>query len=269
VGKSSGYTPEEACRMNVASVVAPQHLDRVREIIRRKAEGPCVATYEFEVIARSGEHRTLEVSSRPILAAGRSVGVQGIARDVTERKRTEERLRKQDEFIREVIDLDPNLIFVKDEKGRFTLVNRAVADLCGLSVDSMIGKRDADINPDKAALEQIERDDREVLFYQREKFVPEERITTHAGHTVWVQTVKRPLISEMGEFATCWSVATDITAQAGRRRSSRVANTLPLTGECLPVAVFERHPGQFHLWQQPLLPTPRSPPRGDLGEGGF
>ncbi|MCI0534850.1 MAG: PAS domain S-box protein [Verrucomicrobiales bacterium] len=227
--------------MNIAAVVAPQYLDRVREIIKRKAGGEMATSYELEVIARSGERRTLEVSSRPILGEGRPVGVQGIARDVTERKRAEENLRKQDEFIRAVIDLDPNLIFVKDEKGRFTLVNRAVADLCGLSVDAMIGKRDADISPNRAAVEQIERDDQEVLVHRRERFVPEERITTRTGKTVWLQTVKRPLVSGGGRICHLLGVATDITARKLAEDALRDSQALYLSlVECLPIAVFRK-----------------------------
>jgi GAF domain-containing protein len=46
-----------------------------------------------------------------------------------ERKRGDEDRRRQQEFLRQVIDLNPNLIFVKDWDGRFTLVNRALASV--------------------------------------------------------------------------------------------------------------------------------------------
>ena len=56
---------------------------------------------EAEVAARDGGTRVLEVSARPRLIAGVVVGVEGIARDVTERKRTEAELRRQEEALRE------------------------------------------------------------------------------------------------------------------------------------------------------------------------
>ena len=44
------------------------------------------------------------------------------------RRKAEAEISRQRAFLRQVIDLDCNLIFVKDREGRFTLVNQAVAD---------------------------------------------------------------------------------------------------------------------------------------------
>src|SRR3954464_13937403 len=45
-------------------------------------------------------------------------------------------------FLRQVIDTNPNLIFVKDWEGRYLFANVALAQLYGTTVDSLIGKRD-------------------------------------------------------------------------------------------------------------------------------
>ena len=50
------------------------------------------------------------------------------------------------DMIRQIIDTDPNFIFAKDYEGRFTLVNRAVADCYGTSVEHLLGRTDADFN---------------------------------------------------------------------------------------------------------------------------
>ena len=46
-----------------------------------------------------------------------------------------------------MLDANPELIFVKDPHGRFTLANLAVADLYGTTVPELIGKSEADFNP--------------------------------------------------------------------------------------------------------------------------
>jgi len=58
-------------------------------------------THEFEILAKDGHMLTVEVSARPILSGGRTVGVQGIARDITERKRAEKALRQLNEALEE------------------------------------------------------------------------------------------------------------------------------------------------------------------------
>src|SRR5579859_3336102 len=43
-------------------------------------------------------------------------------------------------FLRQIIDINPNFVFAKDRQGRFTLVNQAVADVYGTSIDGLVGK---------------------------------------------------------------------------------------------------------------------------------
>lgn len=76
---------------NIAELIAPDHLDRARTMTKRKVEGEPATTYELDVLASDGRRVPLEISSRPILENGRVVGIQGIARDISDRKRAEMR----------------------------------------------------------------------------------------------------------------------------------------------------------------------------------
>jgi diguanylate cyclase (GGDEF)-like protein/PAS domain S-box-containing protein len=90
----TGYTHEEALRLNIAQVVAPKYLKTAREMLERKTGADDLPTrYELEIFAKDGRRIPLEVSTRVIIKGGEAVGVQGIARDITEHKRTEETLR--------------------------------------------------------------------------------------------------------------------------------------------------------------------------------
>jgi PAS domain S-box-containing protein len=132
---------------------------------------------------------------------------------VSERRRAEQALEKQRAFLRQVIDVDPNFIFAKDRDGRFTLVNQAVADAYGTSVDGLLGKTDADFNPSAEEVEFFLRMDREVMDTREERFIPEEAITDSTGKVRWLQTVKRPLVDEGGVAGQVLGSATDITAR--------------------------------------------------------
>jgi PAS domain S-box-containing protein len=85
-----GYSRQEVLQMNVRDVVAPEHVQVAQQMIAKKVGGDVSRTeYELEVCAKNGRRVTLEVNTRLIRENDGIIGVQGIARDVTERKRLE------------------------------------------------------------------------------------------------------------------------------------------------------------------------------------
>ena len=123
----------------------------------------------------------------------------------------EDELVAQRRFLRQVIDLNPSFIFAKDREGRFTLVNQAVADNYGTTVEELVGRTDADFNPDAEQVEHFRRDDLEVMDTRREKVVPEEVITDSTGQKRWLHTIKRPIVGPDGRADQVLGVSTDIT----------------------------------------------------------
>jgi two-component system, cell cycle sensor histidine kinase and response regulator CckA len=91
----TGYTRGEALGLNVAQLVAPEYREKARRMTALKLAGEPFTSYELEVIAKDGRRVKVEVNSSLVVQDGVPVGVQGIARDVTERKELEEQLRQR------------------------------------------------------------------------------------------------------------------------------------------------------------------------------
>jgi two-component system sensor histidine kinase/response regulator len=130
-------------------------------------------------------------------------------------RRVDERtadLRKEREFVQNVFDVVPAIIFVKDPDGRFVLVNRAMAGLYGLRPEQMLGKRHSEILKTSSEGESYRRDDEEVLRSGVDKFIPEEPFTNRDGEVLWMQTIKRMLRTPDGKKQVL-GVALDITAR--------------------------------------------------------
>lgn len=85
----TGYTQAESLKLNLAQTVAPEYLKRTRGMLRGKLEGQPETVYDLELIAKDGHRVAVEVNTRLVFEGDVPVGVQGIARDVTERKRAE------------------------------------------------------------------------------------------------------------------------------------------------------------------------------------
>jgi len=90
----TGYPRSEALHMTAGQVVAPEHLPGACRLVKRQIDGESPAPYELDIICNDGRRVAVEVSTHIISREGRPVGVEGIARDVTERKKTEEALQE-------------------------------------------------------------------------------------------------------------------------------------------------------------------------------
>ena len=120
-------------------------------------------------------------------------------------------IEEQRAFLRHVIDLTPNFIFVKDRAGRFTLANRAIAEAYGREPEQMIGKTDAELAAIPAEGEAHQRDDREVLESGRDKVVRDECRTDTRGLRHWMQTTRRPILGSDGVPTHVLGVSNDVT----------------------------------------------------------
>jgi PAS domain S-box-containing protein len=97
----SGYPRDEILGHGFAEFIAPEHLQRVQQTLCQKLATSGETTYEFEVVAKDGHRVPVEVSSRAIYENGVIIGVQGTARDITERRQAQEALRM---FSRQLIE---------------------------------------------------------------------------------------------------------------------------------------------------------------------
>ena len=89
----TGYTEAEALAMRVGDFTAPEQRALVETLIQRQVRDRQDATTELEIVTRDGRQRVLEVRTRLVDHDGAPVEIQGIARDVTDRRQQEHALR--------------------------------------------------------------------------------------------------------------------------------------------------------------------------------
>src|SRR5215216_1538316 len=97
----SGYSREEIVGHNFTEFIAKEHVKRVRQNFCSKLAKEGETSYEIDVIAKDGRRVPVEISSRAIWENGVLVGVQGMARDITERKLAQDALQM---FSRQLIE---------------------------------------------------------------------------------------------------------------------------------------------------------------------
>lgn len=95
-----GYTAEEAIGKSIYFLIPPDRIDEEPKILERLKGGERIDHYETVRLAKDGRAINISLSVSPIKDRnGKVIAVSKIARDITERKRTEARLREQAEVI--------------------------------------------------------------------------------------------------------------------------------------------------------------------------
>jgi PAS domain S-box-containing protein len=135
----TGYSREEALKMNIANVLAPDYVNTARQMLARKAMSKVSTVYELEIVSKDGRRVALEVSTRLIYAGGRPVGVQGIARDITARKGAEEALKDSEEKFRSIVETTNEWIWAIDLEGNHTYTNPAIEQILGYKAEEILG----------------------------------------------------------------------------------------------------------------------------------
>jgi diguanylate cyclase (GGDEF)-like protein/PAS domain S-box-containing protein len=94
VERIAGYTRAEALQLKLKDVIAPEYAHLGAKMMDPQVGGEIPLNFEAEIISKDGKRITLGFSTRPIFRGGKPVAVQGIARDITKRKKTEAALQE-------------------------------------------------------------------------------------------------------------------------------------------------------------------------------
>ncbi len=159
-------------------------------------------------------------------------GVSALFQDVTDQKRTLDRLRESSSTLEAIVEGTEDFVYAKDAQGRFTLANRAVLHLLGKEREAIIGRTLFDLLPDQASASGIADHDRHVIESGRAETV-EETVATNVGTATYL-TTKSPRFDEEGRVIGLIGIATDITAR------KRVEAELRSAHDSLAQEVVER-----------------------------
>jgi PAS domain S-box-containing protein len=89
-----GYTRDQCALLSIFDLVEPEDVDRLRDMLDAIVRQQVPLAFRVSIRARNGRTIPVEVHALAMLREGTPVGVQGVARDLTERERLEEDLRE-------------------------------------------------------------------------------------------------------------------------------------------------------------------------------
>lgn len=206
---SLGYTREELLAMNVLDVELNQDPDEARRIWKQVCPGKR-ARLQGSHRRKDGTRFPVEVSFGCFEFQGQKL-LMGMARDITERQRTEAALRDSEELYHALVEQLPQALFRLDRSGRVTFANSRYCEVLGLRLENLLGKTDFDLFP-SAVAERYWADSRRVMETGEPFETVEEHLTADGGIT-YAQVLKSALRDRTGQITGLQCLFWDVTAR--------------------------------------------------------
>ena len=206
-------TPDKVIGKAVADFLPPDAAARYDAADRKIMESgqPVLNREETVVYAGGATHWSLTTKVPLHDAEGKITGIISISRDITERRRAQAALARDQDLLHALMDNIPDTIYFKDPSSRFTLINRAQAKLLGLDQpEDAIGKTDFDFfTPESAGA--AFADEQRILALGEPLISKEEHIQRTSGQGRWVTATKVPLRDRHGKVIGLMGISRDIT----------------------------------------------------------
>jgi PAS domain S-box-containing protein len=150
----TGYAPEEMIGRNYTEFIHPDDVPIATEVFQGILHGGPSFAYELRIMTKFGGYAVAEFITIPQTESGTLVGMLGIARNITERKRAEEeRLRLQTAVAESALewqmtfDAIESPVLILDGAGRITKLNCAAKELAGGAEVALVGRTIDSLGP--------------------------------------------------------------------------------------------------------------------------
>jgi PAS domain S-box-containing protein len=170
-----------------------------------------VSNVEWNAHTKSGELRNCILSATFMRTQGEIVQCQVACQDVTELKRAQVALLETVASLNALLDATPDVVYFKDAKANFKIVNKAFEKVVGLDREQILGKKTALPFAANVAEQESLYDDQ--VLRDRKAMRIEEVIGNEQEGGQFFETVKFPVLDHRGEVIGLGAMARDITAR--------------------------------------------------------
>jgi PAS domain S-box-containing protein len=216
-----GYTEAEAVGKSITMILPPELPDEENKILETLRAGGHVEHFETIRVTKTGKKINVSLAISPIKdASGRTVGISGIARDVTQRKRAEEALAEmnrtlvaqaellqaREELLRVFVKNVPAAVAMLDRDMRYLQVSDRWCSDNSVEASELLG-RSRELSPEMP--DRWKEVNRRAL--QGETLRVDEDRWESGGSTRWARWEVRPWRAADGTVGGILILAEDIT----------------------------------------------------------
>ncbi|MBX5329244.1 PAS domain S-box protein [Candidatus Bathyarchaeota archaeon A05DMB-5] len=255
VGKVLGYPQSEVIGKSFLEYFSSDTLSNASQLFTDLMQGKSLEGLQLELPKRDGTMATIEINVAPILVNGKVTGIQAVFRDITERKKMEERLRESEERLRALIEYAPDAIYINDLNGKILEGNKQAEILTGYKKEELIGKNmlEAGLLPEKYVPKAINAVQKNL---RGQRTGPDEfELIRKDGSRVFVEISTIPI--KIGQRIEILGIARDITER------KQMQNKLEEYSQHLE-ALVEQRTRQLKEAQEKLIKSERLAAIGEV-----
>ena len=243
-----GYTMEDLADMNFWDFTHPdmRELIRDRGLNRLKGQKGPPARYEIKFITKNGQEKWVDYSAA-VIELDNKPTIMGSTFDITDRKQSEEKLRRSEEKYRSLVENSQEGIFQSTAEGNHIAVNQAFANILGYDSPEEVMAIIADIShqiyvhpDDRTKILQIIEKEGLVRGYETEFYKKD-------GSKIWVSVNMHAVRDNEGKLLYYQGINQDISEkknmEAERQQNiERLRKSLEATINAMAATVETRDP---------------------------
>ncbi|AKB64330.1 PAS domain S-box protein [Methanosarcina mazei] len=204
-----GYSAEEILGKTESILTLPHLSEETKKLTDRVIKGERINNYETSRLRKDGTIINVSLTLSPVFdASGKLTAVSVIARDITERKRVEEKLREIEEKYRNIVETANEGILIIDDEAIITYANKKMADMLGYTLEEGLGRPVWDFADEesKTILKQSLEKRRQGINGSYEL-----KLICKDGSSLWALINAKSIFDKDGKFMGTVSMLTDIT----------------------------------------------------------
>ncbi|MHB8745607.1 MAG: PAS domain S-box protein [Gammaproteobacteria bacterium] len=135
-----GYAADEVIGQPIMVLIPPDRVEEEQALLKSLKRGEKIEHYETVRVRKDGKLLNIALTVSPVKdAQGNIIGASKIARDITQQKEVEERLRRSEQELRALADSIPQLAWMAEPDGNIFWYNQGWYEYTGTTLQQMAG----------------------------------------------------------------------------------------------------------------------------------
>jgi diguanylate cyclase (GGDEF)-like protein/PAS domain S-box-containing protein len=206
-----GYRREELIGKNFLelNILSEKSLNKAVRLLQANLEGKSTGPDEIELISKEGRLTPVEISTSVVQRMGQRI-VLAFVRDITDRKKSEEKLRLSEERFRRIFDEGPVGMMLANPDYIIIAVNKVFCELLGYTEQELAGQSVADITCEEDR-EKSREFSRQLFAGSTPVFRLEKRYVKKDGGILWANATISSVHGKEGNVLYGLAIIEDLT----------------------------------------------------------